>query len=148
MSVRSFTKIWLHLIWATHNREKSLINKEFRKELSFHILEYSKGKGIFMKINYVNSDHVHALIDLPTNLTIEEAVRLIKGESSFWINKHVDYKFNWGKGYGAFSVSPSNLDKVIRYIENQETHHRKVSFTGEYDKFISVYGEGAFKGNK
>ncbi len=139
MSVRSYTKIWLHLIWGTHKREKSLFNKEIRKSISIHLLEYSKQKGIYMKANYVNSEHVHALIDLPTDKTIEEVMRLIKGESSLWINKQVDFKFLWGKGYGAFSVSESNLDKVLKYINEQEEHHRKKSYTEEYDEFLRAY---------
>ena len=67
MSVRSFTKIWLHHIWSTYNHEKVLLEREFRKQLSEYLFNYSVEKKIFMKTNYVNSDHVHVLIDLPTN---------------------------------------------------------------------------------
>ncbi|MBL1214089.1 MAG: IS200/IS605 family transposase [Ignavibacteriae bacterium] len=139
MSVRSYTKIWLHLIWGTKNREKILLDKSFRKEISKHITENAQKKNIFMKVNYVNSDHVHALIDLPTNMTVEDTARLIKGESSSWINKNADYKFNWSTGYGAFSVSESNLNKVVKYILNQEEHHRTKSFAEEYDEFLKAY---------
>ena len=95
-----------------------------------------------MKINYVNSEHVHALIDLPTNYAIENAIQLIKGSSSYWINQHnlLKTKFSWGRGYGAFSVSESNLEKVVNYISNQEEHHRKKTFQEEYQKFIKAYG--------
>ncbi|MBZ0183609.1 MAG: transposase [Melioribacteraceae bacterium] len=86
MSVRSYTKIWLHLIWGTHNREKLLINKELRKKLSEFLFNYAKEKNIFIKVNYVNSDHVHSLIDLPTDKTIAEVMQLLKGVSSYWIN--------------------------------------------------------------
>jgi len=67
-----------------------------------------------MKINYVNPDHVHALIDLPTRLSIEELVQLLKGSSSHWINANdvIKEKFAWGRGYGAFSVSESNVNAV------------------------------------
>ena len=139
MSSRSFTKIWIHLIWETHKRERSLIDKKLRKELSKHLISYSAEKGIFMRINYVNPEHVHALIDLPTNMSIEEVMHLIKGESSFWINKQVNFKFSWGKGYGAFSVSESIIEKVVNYIKTQEEHHRKISFTEEYESFLSAY---------
>jgi len=142
MSVRSFTKIWLHIIWGTKNRNKSLVDREFRKRISKHLLENSKEKAIYMKVNYINSDHVHALVDLPTNMTVEDVVRLIKGESSSWINKIVKFKFAWGTGYGAFSVSESNLDKVVKYIMNQEEHHRMKSFTEEYDAFLKAYNVG------
>jgi REP element-mobilizing transposase RayT len=93
-------------------------------------------KKIYMKINYINPDHVHALINLPTNLTVEKVLHLYKGSSSNWLNKQVNFRFQWGKGYGAFSVSESNLDRVVKYIINQEEHHRKKSFTKEYEEFL------------
>ena len=139
MSVRSFTKLWLHLIWGTKDRVKILSDREFRKRVSNHLLTYSKEKGIFMKVNYVNSDHVHAVIDLPTNITIENVLRLLKGETSYWINNNVDYKFNWATGYAAFSVSESRLGKLVTYVLNQEEHHRTKSFTEEYDEFLMAY---------
>ncbi len=79
-----------------------------------------------MKINFVNPDHVHALIDLPTALSVEKVVQLLKGSSSHWVNSNdiVTGKFAWGRGYGAFSVSQSNVDQVARYIADQEEHHR------------------------
>ncbi len=92
-----------------------------------------------MKVNYINSDHVHALVDFPTNMTIEYVARLLKGELSSWINNNIESKFNWAAGYAAFSVSESNLDKVVKYIMNQEKHHRTKSFTEEYDGFLRAY---------
>jgi len=90
----------------------------------------------------VNAEHVHALIDLPTRYSIEETVKLFKGASSHWINqcRIVPAKFAWGRGYGAFSVSQSTLDKVSRYIRDQERHHRKRSFADEYETFVRAYG--------
>jgi putative transposase len=139
MSVRSYTKVWLHIIWATHNREKTLIDRKLRKDLSQYYYEYSEKKKIYMKINFVNAEHVHALIDLPTNLTIEDVFHLYKGSSSNWINKLVGFDFSWGKGYAAFSVSESNIEKVEEYILNQEEHHRKKSFREEYEAFLTKY---------
>ena len=139
MSTRSFTKLWLHLIWGTKNREKILSDRDFRKKISNHLYTYSNEKGIYMKANYVNSDHVHAVIDLPTNLEVEEVSRLFKGESSYWINNNADFKFNWATGYGAFSVSESNLDKVVKYVFNQEEHHRNKTYSEEYDAFLRAH---------
>lgn len=136
MSIRSYTKIWLHLVWGTNNHEKSLPDKKLRKQLSQYFYKYSAEKDIYMKVNYVNSNHIHALINLPSNITIEEIFHLYKGSSSNWINKQVRYKFRWSKGYAAFSVSESNLGKVIKYIMNQEEHHRKKRFTEEYEEFL------------
>jgi REP element-mobilizing transposase RayT len=95
-----------------------------------------------MLANYVNADHVHALIDLPTGMTIEEVAHLLKGSSSHWINEQalVNGKFAWGRGYGAFSVSQSALETVVGYINAQEEHHRAKTFTEEYEKFVRAYG--------
>ena len=139
MSVRSFTKIWIHFIWGTKNRNKSLTNREFRKRISKHLSTNSENQGIYMKLNYVNSDHVHVIIDLPTNMTIEDVARLLKGELSSWINNNIESKFNWATGYAAFSVSELKLDKVIKYILNQEEHHKTKSFAEEYDEFLRAY---------
>ena len=92
-----------------------------------------------MKINYVNSDHVHAIISLPTNYTIENVLKLLKGNSSYWINKKIGSKFSWARGYAAFSVSESVLSKVENYIKNQEEHHKKTSFAEEYGLFLKKY---------
>ena len=141
MSTHSYSRCWLHLIWATLNRERSL-DKSAAVKLSGFLHEYSQSKDIYMKINYVNAEHVHALIDLPTKYSIEETIKLLKGASSHWINQNriVAGKFSWGRGYGAFSVSHSNVNEVARYIANQEEHHRRKTFAEEYQTFVRVYG--------
>lgn len=95
-----------------------------------------------MKINYVNADHVHALIDLPTNSSIQGLMQLLKGGSSHWVNANniVRGRFAWGRGYGAFSVSESNTKRVAAYIAGQEEHHRVRTFTDELRKFIEHHG--------
>ena len=116
MSVHSYSRIWIHLIWGTLDRER-LRNKTAAARISRYLTEHAQEKGIYMKINHVNADHVHALIDLPTSLSIVELMQLLKGSSSHWINANniITGKFAWGRGYGAFSVSESNVDQVARY---------------------------------
>ena len=94
-----------------------------------------------MKINYVNPDHVHVLVDLPTKLAIEQIMQLFKGSSSHWINENnlVAGKFAWGRGYGAFSVSHSGIAEVASYIAKQEEHHGKGSFLEELKLFVKRY---------
>lgn len=140
MSLRSYNKIWIHFIWETFDGEKTF-SKNQRKEISNLLYDYCKEKNIFMKINFVNADHVHALIDLPTDLSVEDCIKLLKGASSFYINKNriTKSKFSWGKGYGVFSVSASQLNNVVSYIKNQEEHHRTKSFSEEYELFIKNY---------
>jgi len=119
------------------NREK-LLNKTAAARVSRYVAEYAEKEGIHMKINYVNADHVHTLIDLPTALSVEKVMQLLKGASSHWINSNgvVTGRFAWGRGYGAFSVSQSNANRVARYIADQEEHHRVRTFAEELREFI------------
>jgi len=82
-------------------------------------------------------DHIHALFALSRNYSIATVVKEIKRPSSSWIKETSPRlaKFYWQAGYGAFSVSQSNLDAVIRYIENQEEHHRRVTFRMNIGRF-------------
>ena len=141
MSLHSYSRVWLHLVWATLER-RPILTKIAAIKVSNFLYEYASERGIYMKINYVNADHVHALIDLPTALSIEKVVQLLKGSSSHWINSNdlVTGKFAWGRGYGAFSVSESNVDQVARYIASQEEHHRVRTFAEELREFIDRHG--------
>jgi REP element-mobilizing transposase RayT len=137
MSVHSYSRCWIHLIWATLNRDR-VLNKKAAAGLSRYLLEYAEEQGVYMKINFVNPDHVHALIDVPTGLSIEKVVQLLKGSSSHWVNSNelLTGKFAWARRYGAFSVSHSNVDLVARYIVDQEEHHRVRTFAEELKEFI------------
>src|SRR5205085_7159928 len=108
MYTHSYSRCWLHLIWETLRREP-MLDKRAAVNASLNLTEHARDKGVYMKINFFNADHTHALIDLPTNLTIEQVVQLLKGSSSHWINeqKLLRGKFSWRRGYGAFSVSHS-----------------------------------------
>jgi putative transposase len=141
MSLHSYSRCWLHLIWGTLNREK-ILPREPAAQVSRYLTEYAAGKGVHMKINYVNADHVHALVDLPTGLSIEELMQLLKGSSSHWINANnvLLGKLAWGRGYGAFSVSESNLGQVAAYIAGQEEHHRVRRFAAELKDFLDRHG--------
>jgi REP element-mobilizing transposase RayT len=86
MSTHSYTRLWTHLIWQTLSREPMLDRRSAAKA-SYFLSDYSKERCIYMKINYFNADHTHALIDLPTNICIEEVIKLFKGSSSHWINQ-------------------------------------------------------------
>ncbi len=141
MSTHSYSRCWLHLIWETLRREP-MLDKRAAALASANLSDYSHQKGIYMKINYFNADHTHALIDLPTNLTIEQVIQLLKGSSSHWINQNhlVKGRFAWGRGYGAFSVSHSEVSRVANYIARQEEHHLKRSFAEEYEIFVERHG--------
>jgi REP element-mobilizing transposase RayT len=87
-------------------------------------------------------DHVHTLLSLPATLSVAKAIQLIKGGSSKWIHDRLPkhQKFAWQDGYGAFSVSASQMKSVIRYIDGQKEHHRKKTFEEEFLEFFDKYG--------
>ena len=86
-------------------------------------------------------DHVHLLLKIHPSFAISNTVKLIKGNSSKWINENrrINARFEWQRGYGAFSVSESMSGTVKHYIENQEEHHRKTSFEDEYIAFLKKH---------
>jgi REP element-mobilizing transposase RayT len=143
-----FVKVYIHFVWSTKNRYPYLNTNELRVKVWNHIRENAKAKGIF--IDFINgyADHCHCLISLGIDQTIQKVMQLIKGESSYWINKNrlTKEKFEWQDEYFAVSVSESMLDKVRDYIKNQEEHHRKKTFQEEYDEFISKYGFEKYEG--
>ena len=137
----SFVKIWVHLVFATKNREP-LLDKKIRPLLYQHIIENCKEKDIFLKAINGYTDHMHCLVSLGKDQNIAKISQLIKGESSFWINqqKLIGGKFSWQDDYFAVSVSESQVETVVNYIKNQEGHHSKKSFNDEADEFMKKYG--------
>jgi hypothetical protein len=86
-------------------------------------------------------DHIHVFFELPTSMSVSDQMRMLKASSSKWINdnKLVKGKFSWQEGFGAFSYSRSQRDSVIRYIMNQEAHHRVTTFREEYLTFLKQF---------
>jgi len=136
-----FTKVMIHYIWATKNRS-DLIIPELKQQLLPHIKENSINKGIYIDTLNCVTDHIHLLVSLGTEQTIAKVSQLIKGESSFWINRAniIKPKFEWQDEYIALSVSESGIEKVRQYIANQEEHHKIKTFAQEYDEFIKIHG--------
>jgi putative transposase len=132
-----YTKVFIHFIWSTKNREH-IISSKLKPLLLDHIKENSFKKEIFIDTVNCTSDHIHLLISLGTEQTIAKIAKLIKGESSYWVNKQkiIKTKFEWQDEYIALSVSNSAIDNVREYILNQEEHHKKKTFTEEYNEFL------------
>ena len=108
------------------------IKSEIRSELFAYMASLIKEKrGIPLIINGVD-DHVHLLILLPPDVSISEAMKFVKANSSRWMKQRFNKPFAWQKGYGAFSVSRSNVAAVSRYIRDQEIHHQKQDFRKEF----------------
>jgi putative transposase len=141
-----WVKVWLHFVWSTKDRHPYL-KDEIRTKIFDHIRQNAREKGIH--IDFINGylDHVHCLISLGTDQTLEKTMQLIKGESSFWINKNklTKTKFAWQDEYFVVSVNGSTLPSVRKYIANQEEHHQKVSFNDEFEVFLKRAGFQKFK---
>ncbi len=137
----SFIKVYVHYVWATKSRHDLLTN-DIRTDVFKHIKENAKEKNIY--IDFINGckDHVHCLVSLNDDLSIGKIAQLIKGESSFWINKNnlTKKKFAWQDEYIAIGVCDDKIDIVRSYIANQEEHHKKKTFIQEYEQFIKRYG--------
>lgn len=140
----SYVKIWVHSVWGTKNRSK-ILTTDIRNKLYEHIKDNVKLKGIFLDTINGHMEHVHCLHTLNADMTIANTMKLIKGESAFWMNKNkiIQTKFEWADEYFAVSVSESLVNKVRDYIKNQEEHHRTITFMEEYSQFISKYGFGS-----
>lgn len=138
----SFIKVWLHYVWATKNRQPTLTDT-IRPHLFDHIKQNARAKNIYLDRINGYYDHVHCLISLGSDQTIDKIAQLLKGESSFWLNNKSGLKaprLEWQDDYFAVSVSKSMLETVRVYIDNQASHHQKKTFAEEYEEFINKYG--------
>jgi len=133
----SFYKIWLHVIFSTKDREP-LITKEKEQAIYNFIAEQLRELNCPVRIINGIQDHIHLLFLQNPQKSIAEIIKQIKGSSSHWINqqKIILNQFSWQTGYGVFSVSESQLEKVYLYIKNQKEHHKKKTFAEEYGDFI------------
>ena len=138
----SWVRIWIHLVFATKNRQPFLEKKDVRDKVFDHIRSNAKEKDIWLESINGYKEHAHCLISLGKNQTISKVSQLIKGESSIWINKNnfIKSHFNWQDDYWAVSVSESHVDSLKNYIANQEIHHKSKTFDEEIQEFMKKYG--------
>lgn len=137
----SHVKIWVHLVFSTKKRD-AFLETNLRKEVHNHIIANCKEKDIFLQAINGYSDHLHCLISLGKDQSIAQVAQLIKGESSFWINRNqlLPVKFAWQDDYFAVSIGESQVNAVVAYIKNQENHHAKKSYLEEVQEFVAKYG--------
>jgi putative transposase len=127
----TYTNLIYHIVFSTHGHVP-LLKPEYRQELFAYLGGLVKEKaGKVIIINGV-SDHVHLLILLPPDLSVSDAMKFVKANSSRWMKQRFGKPFAWQKGFGAFSVSRSAVPAVARYIRDQEAHHRKMDLRTEY----------------
>ncbi|MDQ3634682.1 MAG: IS200/IS605 family transposase [Acidobacteriota bacterium] len=136
---KSYTNLIYHLVFSTKNRQP-LITDNVKPRLYEYIGGIIRNKkGIALEIGGM-SDHIHVLAKLRPDNSLSDVLRDLKANSSGWMHKvFPDQKdFSWQNGYGAFTVSASQIEIVRRYIANQEKHHGKFSFREEFIKLLKV----------
>jgi len=139
---QSLARLWTHLIFSTKNRFPFLSDKNLRSDMHSYLAKMLRKQDCETLIVNGVEDHVHALFALSRTHSVASVVKEIKRTSSGFAKEISTTlsKFHWQGGYGAFSVSQSNLAEVVKYIENQEEHHKLVTFQDEYRAFLKAYG--------
>ena len=136
----TYTQLYVQIVFAVQGRQ-NLISKEHKAEINRYLSGIISGKGCKSIIVNGMPDHIHAFLGLKPALAISDLVREMKNNSSNFINHNhlVKGKFNWQAGYGAFTYSRSQIEKVYNYILNQEKHHKKKSFKEEYTDLLKKF---------
>ncbi len=136
----TYTQIYIHIIFAVKGRE-NMISNEHREELQRYISGIVQNREHKMLAIYSMPDHTHLLIGFSPSKSLSDLVRDIKAISSRFINESnwMKCKFNWQEGYGAFSYSKSQINMVVKYILNQQIHHKKSTFREEYVEFLKKF---------
>ena len=136
----TYSQLYVHLVFAVKGRQ-SLIHNEWKETLYKYIAGIIRNQREKLIIMNGMADHVHLLIGIKPDSCISDLVRDIKSNSTKFINEQgfVKGRFEWQEAFGAFSVSQSQISKLIGYIQNQEMHHKKRSFHTEYLSFLKAY---------
>lgn len=136
----TYTQIYLQIVFAVKYR-KPVIDKTWREELYKYICGTVTAKKHKVYAIGGVEDHIHILLSAKPHMSISDIVRDIKANSSRWINdrKLTPIQFQWQNGFGAFSYSQSSIDNVVRYINNQEQHHKKQNFKTEYSSLLEKF---------
>ena len=136
----TYSQINIHCVFAVKGRE-NIITKNFRDDLHRYMSGILKNDGSYPLAVGGWKDHVHVFFELPVIMPVAKQMQMLKASASTWINsnKLVTGKFNWQEGYGAFSYSRSQRDTVIKYIMNQEEHHKQKTFREEYLELLKKF---------
>jgi len=133
----TYTRNYIHLVFSTKERVQS-IKKDIQPRLWGYMAGICRNHDLVCREVGGLDDHVHLLFHLPARLALSKAVYLVKAFSSKWMKEFAS-DFDWQEGYGAFSVGASSVDAVIKYIRNQGSYHKKISFQQEYIMLLKKY---------
>ena len=138
---QSLDHILLHIVFSTKDRFPFLV-PSIRPALQAYLAAVVRNAGCGCPRIGAVSDHVHLAVQLTRTITVASLVEQVKTSSSKWLKAHSSDlgDFAWQRGYGVFSVGPSDLDALLLYIDNQQEHHRTRSYQDEYREFLKTYG--------
>jgi putative transposase len=137
----TYSRIYLQFVFAVQNRQ-SLIAKENKEEVHRYMTGLVQNRQAKMLAIHCMPDHCHLFVGFKPTIFISDFIKEIKVESNEFINDKIwsKRKFNWHEGYGVFSYSHSHIDNVVKYVLNQEKHHKKKTFRQEYHEFLQKFG--------
>lgn len=135
---QTLTSLFTHIIFSTKDRRATIVD-EFRPRLHAYMGGITREIGARALAINGTADHVHLLVSLPSAMSVAEAVRFIKSNSSKWARANGRRSFSWQAGYSAFSVSQSVVPAVVRYVRDQEQHHGKATFRQELVRFLKAH---------
>jgi putative transposase len=136
----TYSQLNIHVIFSVKGRE-NLLPSKIRPEIFKYISGILNNLGQYPLAVNGYQDHVHIFFEMQPAKSLSDIVRVVKANSSKWINenKMIKGKFSWQEGYGGFSYSRSQRNNVIQYIINQASHHEKISFRSEYLKLLKLF---------
>ena len=135
----TLTNLMYHIVFSTKGRERS-ITPEIKNELYQYMIGIiGKEGGLVLQIGGM-PDHIHIVIKLKPIHSLSEIIKKVKANSSKWLNKsnRLPFKFSWQEGYGAFTASESQIQAIIRYVKEQENHHRRMPFKDEFIRILKL----------
>jgi putative transposase len=136
---QSLANLLTHLIFSTKNREPLLATKDLQQSAHAYLAAVLKDRKCPGVIVGGIANHVHILCQLAKTESVSNLMEHLKASSSKWLKTQGSPVFSWQRGYGAFSVSQSQVDSVVAYIQNQEEHHRIITYEEEYRSFLKCY---------
>ncbi len=138
---QSLAHLGLHVVFSTKGRRCWLDTTVLRSNLHAYVAGVLRGHDCPASIVGGTDDHMHFLCQLSRTLAVADLVKATKRAATAWIQEQgAEYRgFHWQGGYGAFSVSASNMDRVYAYIANQEAHHRKMDFQDEFRRLLKKH---------
>lgn len=137
----TYSQVYVHCVFAVKYR-KAVLDPAWDERLRLYITAIIQNNGHKMIAINNMPDHLHLFFNLKPAQSISEIMRLVKGDSSEWINKQklTPTKFRWQEGYGVFSYSRSQIRSVANYVDRQQEHHRNRSFLNEYRELLNKFG--------